>query len=130
MEQDIRKAWKWMLLNLIGVFRKNDRVIGYVLGFKEGEIVRIMELCCPRYEDIYGCIKAIEIEFKPKHMIFHFISKYSIINNLINAGFSFINPTLGEYMIKNLEVKQKNNPIQSIFGIGKDEFQMTSIDYY
>jgi len=126
----IRKAWEWMPLNLIGVFRKNDRIVGYVLGLKEGEIVRIRELCCQRSDDIHGCINSIEIKLKPKHMIFHFISRYSIIDILINAGFSFINPTLSKYMIKNLEVKQKNNQTQSIFGIDKDKFQMTSIDYY
>ena len=109
-----------MPLDLIGVFRKNDKLVGYVLGCKEGEIIRIRELCTPRSEDIYGCIKALEIELKPKHMIFDFISRYSVINNLINDGFNFFNSTLSIYMIKNLEVKQKIDQIQSIYGIEMD----------
>lgn len=126
----IRKAWGWMPLDLIGVFRKNDKLIGYVLGLKEGEIVKIRELCCLNSEDVSGCIKALEVQLKPKHILFNFISRNNIINNLVNNGFNFFNPTLSVYMIKDLKSKQKIDQIQRIYGIGKDEFQMTSIDYY
>lgn len=126
----IRKAWGWMPLDLIGVFRKNDKLIGYVLGGKDGEIIKIRELCCLMDEDICGCIKALETELKPKHILFNFISRESIINNLIQDGFRFFNPTLSVYMIKDLKENQKIDQIQSIYRIGTDKFQMTSIDYY
>lgn len=126
----IRKAWEWMPLDLIGVFRKKDELIGYVLGVKEGEIVKIRELCCPRSTDICECIKALERCLEPKHILFNFISRKSIVKNLTESGFKFFYPTLSVYMIKDLEQKQKIDKIQYLYGISEDKFQMTSIDYY
>jgi|GEM_PF-1921535 len=126
----IRKVWAWMPINLIGVFQKKNKLIGYVLGIKEGKTIKIKELCCPIPEDIYGCIKALEFEFKPEHIVFDFISRYSIINNLINDGFRCINPTLSLYMIKDLKAIQEIDHTQYIYGIGNDKFHMTSIDDY
>lgn len=126
----IRKAWGWMPLDLIGVFKRNNESIGYFLGSKEEKIINIRELCCPMYENIPGCIKALEVEFKPEHMIFHFISKRNIINILKNNGFSYINKTLPAYMIKDLKEEQSIEEIQKLYGIKENKFQMTSIDYY
>lgn len=126
----IRKTWGWMPLDLIGVFWKNDQLIGYVLGDKDGEILKIRELCCATEEDISSCINSLEAELKPKNILFNFISRKSIINNLIQYGFRFFNPTLNVYMIKDLKENQKIDQIQSIYGIGTDKFQMTSIDDY
>ena len=126
----IRKAWRWMPLDLIGVFKKNNESIGYFLGSKEEKIINIRELCCPMYENIPRCIKALEVEFKPEHMIFHFISKRNIINILKNNGFKYINKTLPVYMIKDLKEEQAIEEIQKLYGIKEDNFQMTSIDYY
>jgi GNAT superfamily N-acetyltransferase len=126
----IRKAWGWMPLDLIGLFLKNNNMAGYVLGINEGGIVKIRELCCPNSQDISGCISALERELKPKHILFHFISRKSIICCLENRGFRFINPTYSTYMIKDLKEKQKISDIQRSFGIESNKFQMTSIDYY
>lgn len=126
----IRKAWGWIPLDLIGVFKKNNESIGYFLGSKEEKIINIRELCCPVYENIPGCIKALEVELNPEHMIFHFISKRNIINILKNNGFSHINKTLPVYMIKDLKEEQAIEEIQKLYGIKENKFQMTTIDYY
>jgi predicted acetyltransferase len=126
----VRKAWSWMPISMSGIFRKGKKHIGYVLGSREGKVVRIRELCCPRIEDTKRCIEALEIKFKPKYMTVSWMSRSCITKEFIKSGFKRIDESWGAFMIKDLEGKHKIDQIQSAYGIEEDKFQMTTIDEY
>ncbi len=126
----VRKAWSWMPINMIGIFQEDKKNIGYVLGSKEGKVVRIRELCCPRIGDMQRCIEALEVKFKPQHMTFSWMSRSCIADEFIHSGFKYIDESWGVFMVKDLEGKQNIDQIRSAYRIEEDKFQMTTIDEY
>jgi hypothetical protein len=126
----IRKAWGWMPVNLICVFQKENESVGYLLGTKEDNSIKIRELICVNPLDLSACILAVEKELRPRYIIFDFTSRECVISKLANVGFRFIRPTYATYMIKDLTRERSIEEIRNSFSVKNDKFQMSIIDYY
>ena len=126
----VRKTWTWMPLNTTGIFRRDGKTMGYLLANKEGKILKILEVCCPRIEDIQECIAALEMKFKPQYMTFDWTARSHVVNKFVVSGFTHFNRTWGVFMVKDLKEKHTIGQIRESYGREDDRFQMTCIDEY
>jgi predicted acetyltransferase len=67
---EVRKAWSWMPYDTVGVFSVDEKPIGYLVASKEGKIIKIRELCCPKSEDVQRCVSTLESEFKVDSVLY------------------------------------------------------------
>ncbi len=119
-----------MSMDTKGIFRRNKKTIGYMLGNKEGKTLKILEVCCPRIEDIQPCIAALESKFKPQYITFDWMSRSCITDEFVRSGFTHFSKTWGVLMVNDLTGKQRNEQIRALYGLEEDKFQMTCIDEY
>lgn len=126
----VRKAWSWMPVDLTGIFLRDEKPIGYMIGSREGKIIKILELCCPDIKEMKTCIKALESKFRPEYLTFSWTSRSKVVDSYLKFGFSQIGRTWGIFMIADLKGKDKIGRFRSLYGIDDDRFQMTAVDEY
>jgi len=126
----VRKAWSWMPYNLVGLFKENKNPIGYIIASKEGKVIKIRELCCPKIEDLQRCINTLEKEYKPNHMLLEWIIGSYLEKDFVKSGFKLFTDSWGVLMAKDLKERHNINQIRKLYGIEEEKFHMTSIDEY
>ncbi len=126
----VRKAWSWMPVDLTGIFLREEEPIGYVIGSRDGKIVKILELCCLDIKDMKACIEVLELKYKPAYLTFSWTSRSKIVDSYIKFGFNQIERTWGIFMIADLKGKKKIGRFRSLYGLDDDRFQMTAVDEY
>jgi GNAT superfamily N-acetyltransferase len=127
---DVRKAWSWMPFNLVGAFKKRGKHIGYIVASKEGKVIRIRELCCPKIEDIGRCIAAFENKLKPDYLLLDGITGSFLKNAFTKFSFKIFTDSWGILMVKDLNDKHQIKQIRDMYGVGEEKFSMTPIDEY
>jgi predicted acetyltransferase len=127
---EVRKAWSWMPYDTVGVFCVDEKPIGYLVASKEGKVLKIRELLCPRIEDVQRCISALESEFKIHSIIYDSVIGTYGIEAIMKSGFKVLDGSWGVLMVKDLHDSHTINEVQNSFGVGQGRFHMTSIDEY
>lgn len=127
---EVRKAWSWMPYDTVGVFNVDEEPIGYLVASKEGKIIKIRELLCPKSEDVQRCVSALESEFKIDYVIYDSIIGTYGIEAIIKSGFKVLDGSWGVLMVKDLKKAHTISDIRKSYGVDEGRFHMTSIDEY
>lgn len=127
---EVRKAWSWMPYDTVGVFRVEEEAIGYLVASREGKILKIRELICPKVEDVQRCVSALEFEFNCEYIIYDSIIGTSRKKAIIKSGFYVLDGSWGVLMVKDLLDAHTISDIRKSYGIDQGRFHMTSIDEY
>lgn len=126
----VKKAWGWPSINMIGIFQEDHKPIGYLLASREGKYIRIRELCCPKIDDTHRCIESLEMKFKPDYMSYEWRAGTYGVEAFARSGFRHLPDSWGVLMVKDLKGKHSISQIRKLYGIEEDKFHMTSIDEY
>jgi GNAT superfamily N-acetyltransferase len=127
---EVRKAWSWMPYDTVGVFSVDEKPIGYLVASKEGKLIKIRELCCPRIEDVKRCFAALESEFNVNSVIYDSVIGTYGLEAIRKSGFKVLDGSWGVLMVKDLKSANTISDIRKSYGVDEGRFHMTSIDEY